>query len=336
MKKYGKIFLVGLTILLVMFTASSLVSLEVSPEPSSKVLSQVVFRAESKITDQDSYEKQIKQVQVEKDLTYTSKFKNNTFDLYLPKNQKKITDLVIWVHGGGYVGGDKMQIEEFASRLVADTNVAFIAMNYELAPDSKYPNQVNQLNDLITYLQGNKGKYPMDMSKIFLGGDSAGAQIALQYANLASNERYANRMDFKTSIDRKDIRGTISYCGPVDLAAFVKEHGDNQIWNYLLRNISWSITGDKRWKTSQNIKEASIVENIDKDFPPTYVTDGNFYSFSDQGKALVAKLNDLGVDNKGRFFNKKELTPHEYQFNYKNKSALVCYEDTVSFINKYK
>lgn len=72
------------------------------------------------------------------DLTYESKYKENTYDIYYPKNSKGPVPVLFWVHGGGFVGGDKSGVKEFATKLVSDANIAVVAMNYELAPDSEY------------------------------------------------------------------------------------------------------------------------------------------------------------------------------------------------------
>lgn len=46
--------------------------------------------------------------------------------------------VVLWVYGGGYVGGDKFGMKEFVICLVVDFLVVFILMNYELVLDVFY------------------------------------------------------------------------------------------------------------------------------------------------------------------------------------------------------
>lgn len=91
--------------------------------------------------------------------------------MYYPQTSKQAVPVVLWVHGGGYVGGDKSGMKEFATRLVADSSVAFISMNYELAPDAPYPSQLQQVNELVQFLLEKKQAYPMlDLSKLLLAG----------------------------------------------------------------------------------------------------------------------------------------------------------------------
>ena len=86
--------------------------------------------------------------------------------------QKTARDLFLfcfWVHGGGFVGGDKSGVKEFATKLVSDANIAVVAMNYELAPDSEYPNQVLQVNELVKDLLAEGDDKLLDMEQLFFG-----------------------------------------------------------------------------------------------------------------------------------------------------------------------
>ena len=71
--------------------------------------------------------------------------------------------------------------------------------------------------------------------------------------------------------------------------------------------------------------------------PPTYITDGNAYSFQEQGQALENRLTELKVPVQSLFYTdtKKEIT-HEYQFDYTLKESKNCYQQTLDFVNKYK
>ena len=84
------------------------------------------------------------------------------------QNSKGPVPVLFWVHGGGFVGGDKSGVKEFATKLVSDANIAVVAMNYELAPDSEYPNQVLQVNELVKDLLAEGDDKLLDMEQLFL------------------------------------------------------------------------------------------------------------------------------------------------------------------------
>lgn len=63
-----------------------------------------------------------------------------------------VSDLV-WLHGGDFVGGDKEQMLEFATYVTAQTGLAVLCLNYDLAPKAKYPSQSAQLNEAVQHSQ---------------------------------------------------------------------------------------------------------------------------------------------------------------------------------------
>lgn len=60
----------------------------------------------------------------------------------MPNNITEKLPVIIWLHGGGFVGGDKSSLKEFATYLAVDTQVAVVAMNYQVAPVLRYPGQL--------------------------------------------------------------------------------------------------------------------------------------------------------------------------------------------------
>lgn len=311
------------------------IAFQVSVKPGLYIFSSV-FNGEVEIQNKTKFEQANQSVTAIKNLKYTSKYQSNTFDIYYPKNTTGKVPVIFWAHGGGYIGGDKVSIEEFANYLVSETNVAVIAMNYQIAPALKYPGQVEQMNELYQYVAKSTEKYPMlDLTQIFWGGDSAGAQIAGQYVAIQTNPSYAEAMNFKPEIENDYLKGFISYCGPLDLKQVTEKQSDQLMMKLFIRTVAWSLTGTRNWQDSPKIEEISLVDKLTKDFPPTYITDGNNFSFQEQGIDFAKQLEKLKVPVTGLFYNqqKKEIN-HEYQFNYSTDEALNCLNQTIEFIHQ--
>lgn len=311
------------------------IAFQVSPKPSAMLIARA-FNGEVKISDKNTYDKAAKNVSVSLDKRYKSNFKDNTYDIYYPKAGQNPVPVLLWVHGGGYVGGDKEGAKEFATRLAADAQVVVVSMNYQVAPSSQYPNQVVQVEELVRELKKQQDKR-LDLSQLFLGGDSAGGQIALQFATTQTNPSYAKQVGISQILDAKAIKGAISYCGPVDIKQMADQAIDGKAMKFFIKTVAWSLIGTKNWQTDPKLFEASLVDHLTKDFPPTYITDGNAYSFQDQGLALVSKLTSLKVPVTGLFYkDQKKQMAHEYQFNYATNEAKVCYKQTLQFVKQYK
>lgn len=330
-----KLLKIALWLLAVIVTGIAVVfiAFQVSPRPGAYLIGRM-FNGPVKITDPKTYNIAEKQVSFTSDLTYTSKHQKNTYDLYLPKNIDKPLPVLIWAHGGGFVGGDKSGMKEFATRIAADAHVAVVALNYELAPNAHYPNQVKQIDELVKQLQKNNNT-ALDLNALFFGGDSAGSQIALQYATVQTNPNYAKDLTMTPTVPNA-IKGVISYCGPVDLKQTAQQKSSSRAMRFFVKTVAWSLLGEKNWQTNPKLEQASLVSHVTKDFPPTYITDGNAYSFQEQGMALENRLKALSVPITGLFYpnDKKEIT-HEYQFNNNTPEAKTCYDQTLSFVKQY-
>lgn len=74
-------------------------------------------------------------VEVVRDLKYASEWPQNTYDLFLPAGRDK-SPLVLWVHGGAFVAGDKAGTENWGI-LLADRGYAVMSINYCHAPGSR-------------------------------------------------------------------------------------------------------------------------------------------------------------------------------------------------------
>lgn len=311
------------------------IAFQVSPKPSAMIIARL-FNGEVKISDQKAYDIAKKNVSVTLDQTYQSKFKDNTYDVYYPKQSTTAVPVLLWVHGGGYVGGDKEGAKEFATRLSSDANIAVVSMNYGVAPGLKYPNQVVQVADMMQTLKKKQDKH-LDLSKIMIGGDSAGSQIALQFVTTQTNKAYGEKVGIPQILSDKVIKGAISYCGPVDLIQMANQSVTDKTMKFFVKTVAWSLIGTKNWQSSDELVQASLVNQVTDKFPPTYITDGNAYSFEDQGIALADRLKVLKVPVTSLFYkNQKKQITHEYQFNYKTEEAKVCYEQTLNFVNQYK
>jgi acetyl esterase len=335
LKKLVKIFTWFLSIILLLLLLIFL-AFQLSPKPGALVINRL-YSGKVEIQDKQKYNAAAQTVASIKDVTYKSSFERNQLDIYYPKDANDSVPVLFWVHGGGYIGGDKAGMKEFATYIAHTNKVAVVVVNYELAPSLHYPGQVEQLNDAYTFLSAQKQKYPqLNFDTVLFGGDSAGAQIAAQYVAIQTNDAYAKDMKLKQAVNKQTISGFISYCGPLDLQQAASLKSDDRFMKFFVKTVAWSFLGDKNWKDSPKLTQASIAQHLTSDFPPSYITDGNAYSFQDQGIAFVERLKSLNIPVDSLFFkdSAKEVT-HEYQFNYKTKEAQECLQQTTAAISEF-
>ena len=137
-------------------------------------------------------------------------------DVFRPASASGPLPLVVWVHGGGFVGGTKDELAGYF-KLVASNGFAVAAPRYSLAPGRRYPTPPRQLMQALQYLQANAGRLLIDPDRIALAGDSAGAHIAAQAGALVTTPGYAEAVGITPTITPAQLRGLILACGPYDL-----------------------------------------------------------------------------------------------------------------------
>ena len=119
----------------------------------------------------------------------------NLLDVYYPKETQGSLPVIVSVHGGGYVYGTK-EIYKFYGMYLAQQGFTVVNFNYHLAPNAKFPTQLMETNMVLEWIVKHAEEYHMDLNNVFMVGDSAGAQMASQYAAIVTNADYAKLFPF--------------------------------------------------------------------------------------------------------------------------------------------
>lgn len=101
---------------------------------------------------------------------------NIAIDLYFPSNAKGRT-CVVFVHGGGFIGGDKDQFLGAATYLTLMKGTVCVSVQYRT--DTPYPRPVLDVIDTINFLNDNAEELGISRDAICLCGGSPGANISL-------------------------------------------------------------------------------------------------------------------------------------------------------------
>jgi acetyl esterase len=118
-------------------------------------------------------------VVVTKDLAY-GPHPRNILDVYKPGRGASRTPVVIFVHGGAYVGGDKSYYGNVTTWF-ARQNVLGINATYRLAPGAKWPAATEDIAGMVKWTRENAARFGGDPNRIVLMGHSAGATHVANY-----------------------------------------------------------------------------------------------------------------------------------------------------------
>lgn len=268
-------------------------------------------------------------VEILKDQTYPSADGRNRYDLYLPKDPAGEVPVVVWVHGGAFVAGSKDGVENWGVMLASE-GYAVAAVEYQLAPEIPYPGQVRQVGECIAALQA-RADLPLDMTRVYLAGDSAGAHIAAQCGLAVTNPAFAEETGLTPALAPEALRGMLLCCGPYDVGAFLTQ-GDPAV-QFFVGRIGWAMLGRRDWQQSPLLPTLTVPDYVTEAFPPTFLTDGNTGSFESQGRALAETLRAQGVDVSTLFFGAEAgAVGHEYQYDLASPEGWACWEAALAFL----
>jgi arylformamidase len=141
---------------------------------------------------------------IERDIPYAEpKNARQTLDIYAPATATN-RPIVFWIHGGGWVRGDKSEVKAKPSAFVAQ-NYIFVAINYRFVPNVTIKEITTDVAKALLWTHRHAGQYGGDPNSIFVMGHSAGAQLA---ALVCVDDRYLKA----EGLSLRMIKG----CVPVD------------------------------------------------------------------------------------------------------------------------
>ncbi len=97
-------------------------------------------------------------------------------DLYLPKGAGPFP-AVVYIHGGGWSGGDRTQLRRQAAYL-AERGIAGMAIDYRLSGQAPYPAALEDCLAAVRWLREHAGKYRINPARLAAAGSSAGGHLA--------------------------------------------------------------------------------------------------------------------------------------------------------------
>jgi acetyl esterase len=235
-------------------------------------------------------------------------------DVHRPSSTDAALPALMWVHGGGFVGGSKHELAAYLE-LIAGDGYAVVAPDYSLAPEHRYPTATRQVMEALRYVRANAERLGIDPSRVVLGGDSAGAQIAAQIGALVTTPGYSDVVGIEPAIAPAQLRGLVLACGPYDLGLAGK--AGTPEGRRFLTTVLWAYSGKRRFLNDSTFSTLSVVDHLTSAFPPALMTVGNADPLREHSESLVERLRENGVEPETLFFPPDHDPPlgHEYQFN---------------------
>jgi acetyl esterase len=108
---------------------------------------------------------------------------------YRAKKDNGPCPLLVYFHGGGFMLGTLALYDTTCRRLAVAGDCAVLSVDYRLAPETQFPGAVLDAYAATRWASDNAELLGIDRSKIAVGGDSAGGNLAAVVAQMAQDSK---------------------------------------------------------------------------------------------------------------------------------------------------
>jgi acetyl esterase/lipase len=149
------------------------------------------------------------------DLPYADQSSAQKLDLYLPDQGDGPFPVIVTIHGGGWMFGDKGDIKNLHFLEGLKRDFAVVCMNYRLSDEAKFPKQIYDCKAAVRFLKANAEQYHLDVDRVAAWGASAGAHLA---ALLGTSRKVRKLEDFTLGNPRcsSAVHAVVDWYGPTE------------------------------------------------------------------------------------------------------------------------
>lgn len=271
------------------------------------------------------------------DICYGDVYPNSFLDIWYPDKDKSVRrPTVFYIHGGGFIFGDKVTGDPLGAGTGRDVDFCaeivkrgynVVSPNYALAPEYRFPVQIEQMNQMLGFLTEHQEEYGLDMGRIFLGGGSAGAVLSEIYGTILCSPDYAKKLGIVPAIKKECVLGLL-----IDEAVSSVRNFDE---NMCALMGCWIGTDD--FSDMEEQQKLNTTKWIGDSYIPSFINSSNMQIwFFDSAKELAEILERNGTDYEF-FYRGPECDELEHGYMQRfadNQYARECLEHMLKFIEK--
>ncbi len=208
-------------------------------------------------------------------------------DIAYPKEGDGPFPVVVFIHGGGWVGGNRQSMEKSIETMAGRGYVA-ATISYRFAPKARFPAQIEDCKAAIRWLRAQAKKYHLNPDRIGVVGSSAGGHLACLLGLTEKKDGLEGKGG--NPEQSSQVQAVVSFFGPTDLT--------RENWSpVVVKNNLTPLLGGSLSEKKELYQRASPVTYIHKGAPPFLVFHGDKDTVVplDQSKQLVEKLQASGV-----------------------------------------
>ena len=271
-----------------------------------------------------------KGVIAEKDIVFDESIPKYRLDAYHVERKEGKYPVIFEIHGGGFSAGDKKYRTALCNWYAQKTGAYVFNVNYGLGPEVIFPDPLIHLIKAVNWVVANAEKYNLDLDKMVVTGDSAGAYYSSALAVYSDCKPMQDACKIPLN---GHFNAAVLNCGIYDLKLALSAK--------VILNMTDKVCEDFSGITPDQFEEYEYKDAVD---PIHYITDKFpktmvIYAKQDvfcggQGEALVKKLNEVGVYEE-HYGSTSFIDNHTFSLTWATRATKEANRQLIKFLNKF-
>ncbi len=257
------------------------------------------------------------------DISYGADGHWQKLDIYRPKEARGPLPVIVNVHGGAWVYGDK-ELYQYYCMDLAKRGFAVVNFTYRLCPEFRFPAPIEDTDLVFRFMQEHADEYALDTDNIFAVGDSAGAHLLGLYLCALANPDYAAAYPVELKLPLP-VKAAALNCGVYDLpSAYESDDQSKEIMGYFLKDGG----------TASELDFISVISHLSTKLPPLYLMTSTDDFLKGQAPALAQALCEKNVPFTFRLYtaeDRKGKLYHVFHKDIRSKEAIACNDEECAF-----
>lgn len=257
----------------------------------------------------------------------------NVLDIYRNRYEAGPLPTILLVHGGGWVHGCKESYQFYGLEL-AKRGFAVVNFSYRLAPENRFPAQLEDAVRAVMWLMKHAEEYRLDTDRLFAAGDSAGGNILGMLCAYLTDETYRKKFPFDVPRElsgrsRPAFRAIAMNCGVYRLTELEKKPGIPDI-GALVKDYLPEKAGN------DILRLGDITELVNETFPPAYIMSCQGDYMKPHASMLLHAYRKAGAEAELHIFGTEEKPLyHVFHTVVQEPEGRRCNDEECAFFRKH-
>ena len=248
-------------------------------------------------------------------------------DIYLPDEGEGAFPIIISIHGGAFMFGDKSDEQVNPMLEGLKHGYAVVSINYRLSGEALFPKNINDVKAAIRWVKANAATYKMNPDKIAVWGGSAGGNLAA-LAGTSSDVKELEDLSLGNANQTSRVQAVVDWFGPTNFLLMdeqLRRTGNGKPHHSDAESPESKLMGQKITEIPSKVQLANPETYITKDDPPFLIHHGTKDQLvpTQQSINFAAKLTHVLGKEKVTIHLLKEVKHGGPQFETKENLELV-------------